>query len=106
MKIRLVNIIVILIVAAVLAIVLFIQPSPKAGAVCTSDSECVKVQTTCCPCSAGGEEACVPAHNASLYRPTDCGDDIICIALYNCKIDTCSCQSGECKEILLEIPRP
>ena len=91
-----------LILVSVLATQFLNGEQPEKLLVCSSDSECVKVQTTCCPCNSGGEEICVPAHNASLYEPVDCDDDFLCIALYNCKIDTCGCSNGECQEVLKE----
>ena len=92
-----------LILVVIFAIQFLPERQPEQFPSWSSDSGCVKVQITCCPCSAGGEEVCVPAHNASLYRPINCQlEDFLCIALYNCKIDTCSCSKGECKEVLKE----
>ena len=78
------------------------QNPPDQILACSNDAQCVKVTTTCCPCSMGGEEKCVPAKNASLYEPKDCPENVLCIALFNCKIEACSCEEGNCTEVLKE----
>jgi len=66
---------------------------------CESDADCVKVQTSCCPCSSGGEEKCVPVSKAENYTASlsECGKDIFCAQVYNCKIEKCSCIEGKCQ---------
>lgn len=70
------------------------------GAECFKDTDCIKVQTTCCPCNMGGQEECVSIALASLYEEKlkDCppADQLICTALYNCKIKGCGCEEGIC----------
>ncbi len=67
---------------------------------CFSDSDCVKVQLTCCPCNMGGQEDCVPRVIASLYKEKlkDCppAEELVCPAMYNCKIENCTCVKGKC----------
>ncbi len=65
---------------------------------CKTDSDCVKVQTTCCPCNMGGEEICTAKDKADLYKvkEEECPTNLICTALFNCKIESCSCINGKC----------
>lgn len=64
---------------------------------CELDSECVKVQTTCCPCSMGGEEDCVSYEKAKeIEKELEGCDDTFCIALYNCQDFRCGCEEGLC----------
>jgi len=67
--------------------------SPRAE--CLTNDDCVKVQVTCCPCNMGGTEACVPRTLAKVYEDKlkDCPpqNQLVCTALYNCKISNCSC---------------
>jgi hypothetical protein len=65
---------------------------------CIEENDCVKVQTTCCPCNMGGEEKCVAKSELAFYEEKleECPENLACIALYNCKIDVCSCENGEC----------
>jgi len=72
--------------------------SDSDGAECVIDSDCVKVQTTCCSCSSGGEESCVPNNEVESYQQEleSCPSNLICIALYNCQIESCQCIEGKC----------
>lgn len=65
---------------------------------CKVDSDCVKVQTTCCSCNMGGEEMCVPIENVSYYEEKleECGEGLFCAAVYNCEIESCGCVKGKC----------
>lgn len=69
--------------------------------VCEKDAECVKVQTTCCPCNMGGKEACVTSAEAEVIKKSleNCPKDAVCMAMYACNIDFCSCVNGNCTEI-------
>ena len=60
--------------------------------------ECVKVQTSCCPCSMGGTEDCVLASEVGEYEDdlAGCDEGLICAAVYNCKIESCEYLDGEC----------
>ena len=78
-----------------------VQKIPE-GTECISDSGCLKVQTTCCSCSSGGEEVCVPESKAEELKAKNCGDRQVCVALYNCKIKTCECNRGKCEAVPLE----
>lgn len=72
--------------------------SPVVGE-CVNDGDCIKVQTTCCSCSMGGEEKCVNASEASKYQEQlkNCSKEIFCAAVYNCKNLTCGCNGGKCE---------
>jgi len=61
---------------------------------CESDSDCVKIQTSCCPCESSGEEQCI----AKNYIPKekDCNKNLFCSQLYNCNIEKCVCEKGKC----------
>ncbi|MFW5794149.1 MAG: DUF5667 domain-containing protein [Bacillota bacterium] len=65
---------------------------------CSKDSDCVRVQTTCCPCSSGGKEVCVPKSEKEKHEvnQSKCSKNQICIAMYNCNENPCSCESGNC----------
>lgn len=65
---------------------------------CSSDSDCVKVQLSCCPCNSGGEEKCFSKE--LVQKQKECEKDLFCIALDNCKIEKCVCEKGKCVEKL------
>jgi hypothetical protein len=58
--------------------------------------ECVKVQTTCCPCSMGGQEKCVLKSEVGSYPPKNCSINLICAAVDNCRQNICECSKGKC----------
>ena len=68
---------------------------------CDIDEDCVKVQTTCCPCSMGGEEICVSKSEVEVYEnkiKEECNESgIICPAVYNCDDKDCECVDGICQ---------
>jgi len=74
------------------------QGNTDAEKECSNDSDCVKQSTSCCSCNMGGEEACVSRKNASLIQENlkNCNENIMCIALYNCRDFSCSCVNGKC----------
>ncbi len=86
------------------ALILLLMAVTGAGcapqAECFQNEDCAKVQLTCCPCNSGGTEACVPSTMAKLYEDKlkDCPpqNQLICTALYNCKIENCTCVKGKC----------
>jgi hypothetical protein len=65
---------------------------------CSSDGDCVKVQTTCCPCSMGGKEVCVPESQKEKYQinQSECPERQMCAAMYNCNENSCDCIQGNC----------
>jgi len=79
-----------------------IKTAQQKTAECFTDSDCKKVQTTCCPCESGGSEICVPHGQENIYRPSNCPKDPLCIAMYNCKIERCVCKEGTCNAIVKE----
>ena len=60
--------------------------------------ECVKVQTTCCPCNMGGVEKCVLKSEVEEYEidPSDCSENLFCTAMFNCQIESCEYIDGDC----------
>ncbi len=71
------------------------------NAQCMSDTACIKVQTTCCPCSAGGQEKCVGEKEAEQIKAKlkeECQANQICPMVYNCKEITCGCKNTKCVE--------
>lgn len=59
--------------------------------------ECVKVRTTCCPCSMGGVEKCVLASEIDKYSNlSKCPKNFICPTVYSCEIESCEYIDGEC----------
>ena len=87
---------VVLIVLVVLAFNLKIQREP---AECRRDSDCVKVQTTCCPCTSGGEEVCAPGDKAEQLAAKGCSATQFCAQVFNCQIKSCSCNRGTCQAV-------
>jgi hypothetical protein len=65
---------------------------------CVTDNDCVKVQTTCCPCSMGGKEKCIASSEKENYQNVlkECSENLICPAIYGCQIESCSCLEGVC----------
>ena len=65
---------------------------------CEGDDECVRVQTTCCPCNMGGEEKCVPASEKAEYEEKleNCSEEIMCAAVYKCNESDCNCIDEKC----------
>jgi len=51
------------------------------------EEKLIRMQITCCPCSSGGEEKCVPESEVANYEKqlSECPEDIICAEFYNCK---------------------
>ena len=84
---------------SVLLVVNGCAPQETEPSLCKIDSDCVKVQSTCCPCSMGGIEKCVLATNAHNYPPKECKEKTTCIALYACEIESCVCKKGVCEEM-------
>lgn len=69
------------------------------GKECSQDSDCVKVQTSCCPCSSGGAEKCVPASDGGKYEEElkKCDARTFCAQVYNCNTSECKCKEGRCE---------
>lgn len=64
---------------------------------CTKDSDCVKQQTSCCPCNAGGKEVCMNKDTKlSLICPPS--NELICPQVYSCREISCICVEGKCTE--------
>ncbi|MAH03255.1 hypothetical protein CMI39_00515 [Candidatus Pacearchaeota archaeon] len=65
---------------------------------CQTDSDCIKVQTTCCSCNSGGKEMCVSKKEVGFYERQleNCSKNSVCIALYACDIKSCGCIEGKC----------
>lgn len=95
---------IVFIVVVFLIIVFVISTSPQSEELveCREDSDCIKLQTTCCPCEMGGIEKCVPYGQQRLFEPKECSENPVCIALYNCEIRGCICVENECTEIVGE----
>ncbi|MFC1686064.1 hypothetical protein ACFLZZ_03525 [Nanoarchaeota archaeon] len=69
---------------------------------CEVNADCIKVKTTCCPCEAGGQEACIPAIDKEAFEKElseECNteEQRACKNLYGCKIESCSCVKGACQ---------
>ena len=67
---------------------------------CVKDTDCAKVQTTCCSCNMGGTENCVSLAMENVYKQNlqACPkpEKIICAAFYNCNVQSCGCVNGTC----------
>ncbi len=68
---------------------------------CNTSSDCIKIETSCCPCSSGGEEICGNMKQLEKYEKEkeNCGDNIFCVAMYNCHITECDCIDNKCTSI-------
>lgn len=66
---------------------------------CKVDSDCVKQQVTCCSCNMGGIEKCMNKKEVGVWRNKlgEC-EEVMCIALYNCRDIKCRCAEGNCTE--------
>lgn len=64
---------------------------------CRSDEDCIKVQTTCCPCDMGGQELCALKKTADNFKAKDCEGKLMCAAVYKCTITNCVCRAGKCE---------
>jgi hypothetical protein len=71
----------------------------KEGGSCFFNTDCVKVQTSCCPCSSGGEERCVAKSEAASFEKNleNCPEDNFCAQVYSCNITDCVCREGKCR---------
>lgn len=71
------------------------------GNLCVTDSDCEMTQTTCCPCSMGGQESCVLKSEIETYASQleNCSERTLCAAVYNCNQATCNCIKGKCIEL-------
>ena len=89
-KRRILGLILIIIILLVVGFFVFWNYNGKSQNV-NINSACVKVPTTCCPCSTGGQEKCVNQSEAKAYQEklTNCSKDIFCAAVYNCNNITC-----------------
>jgi hypothetical protein len=100
----------ILVLSVLLVITLFwtvriIENQTGKGNECKVNEDCVIQQTTCCPCTMGGEEKCMPKQEAQEVQQRldeECDEDLICIALFNCMVESCSCDDGSCVDVLSE----
>lgn len=92
-------------IAILLAMLLFLQGCglPESSVKeCYTDSDCVKTQITCCECAVGGTDMCVSRTLAPLYEeklkscPPE--NEKLCMAVNNCKVNSCVCSKGTCKQ--------
>ena len=88
----------IVILALVLTVFLTLKFSKIPDKNCNVDSDCVKMQTTCCSCNMGGEEKCAGKIDIEKYKEElkTCGKNLMCIAVYNCKVNSCACVNNTC----------
>jgi hypothetical protein len=75
------------------------QPA-AANNTCTSDSDCVKQQISCCSCTMGGVEECMTNAKAAEKQAelAKCQKGLVCIAMYACQDFTCGCNKGTCQK--------
>lgn len=65
---------------------------------CGVDSDCVKTDASCCPCSMGGTSIAVNANCVDEWKESlNCPPNPMCIALYNCDNSVPACINGKCK---------
>jgi len=94
------NWIIVGVIVILVAVALLVYPSiKKTDSSCSQDGDCVKMTTSCCPCSSGGEEVCLTKGEASaLNKKLEVCDrtKMLCAQVFNCKINSCSCVDGKC----------
>jgi putative hemolysin len=69
---------------------------------CKINEDCVLQQTTCCSCNMGGDEECMTKQKAEETQARldkECSVDIMCVAMYNCNVNKCECENGNCTGI-------
>jgi hypothetical protein len=100
----LILIVLIMLVATAFTVLMFGKEDAEKTNICKTDSDCIKTQITCCPCSMGGEEKCVVQSEVEKYQAEldKCPKNQMCVAMYSCNIQSCSCVNGNCIEILDE----
>ncbi len=104
-------------VILVLTVALFFMFKDK-GVICkwrsgdsvnSTQNECVKIQTSCCPCNNGGEEKCVLKSDVEKYNESlkNCPahGELICATYFNCKIKSCEYDFNkkECTDVPLAL---
>lgn len=98
----------IIILLAILAVIIYFifalggkksPDNPSDDTECKMNSDCVKVQLRCCPCSSGGEEKCVPSSEKDKYNEilANCSPMTVCSQVYSCVIKSCVCSENKCK---------
>lgn len=87
---------ILLISIILILIIILLWPNFRKGD--GTNSTCVKVQTTCCPCNRGGEELCVLESESQEYnnKLENCSNNLVCAAFENCKIISCEYENGVC----------
>jgi len=65
---------------------------------CIDDSDCIKIQTSCCSCERGGKEECISTAAKPLYESLldSCSENVVCPLVDNCEIEKCICLDGKC----------
>lgn len=89
-----------IVIIALVSVIMIIYANSKKNinpSECSKDSDCIKVQTTCCPCSMGGEESCVLKTKADDFKAKDCEEKLMCAAVYSCNMNECICRDGKCE---------
>ncbi len=97
-----VTIVSILIVGTATVLVITNAGRESDKAECSVNSDCIKTQTTCCSCEMGGNEICVPHGQEEIYRAKNCPQDPLCMAVYNCEIEECTCLQGKCNAVITD----
>lgn len=70
-------------------------PSASGETACSSDADCVVVETTCCDHCNGGRAEAYNVAFAAAHKPTGC-EETVC-TLMACGAATASCDAGTCK---------
>ena len=86
------------------AVLIILDESKKTNLVrqnvieCSKDSDCVRKQVTCCPCSSGGKEICIGKTNTSFNQPSRCpaANELVCMQVYSCESKPCGCVDCKC----------
>lgn len=97
--IAIIVIIALIVLFTVFSMLTFKKISLNPPSTCQKDSDCVKVKTSCCSCSSGGEEICATKSEAKNYQDKlkNCSSDNFCVQVYNCNIMNCVCGEGKCQ---------
>jgi len=69
-------------------------PGEPSHTACTSDEDCVVVETQCCDHCNGGKAEAFHKDHAAAHKPTGC-EEVVC-TLMACGPAKASCQAGQC----------
>ncbi|UCD21248.1 MAG: hypothetical protein JSW08_01760 [archaeon] len=75
-----------------------LQEVPEDVRECITNTDCVKIQTSCCPCERSGKDECISRAAVPLYDNLidECSENALCPEGNNCVIESCVCEENKC----------